>query len=175
LKKGLKNNMTQSNLNNVPQDFWKLPEIDRSESPLIIEEETKFYSKWIKNESFQKYAFLLISIVVIILIALRLTQKNNAPEFQAPVLEIVVSPISIVKGSEIPLSLLQIIGISTKDLSKTQRLKILKSSQIKNINQKLFANHDIAPNQAIFWSDIKLQLPVSSSSTPNIKILYKGE
>jgi hypothetical protein len=155
---------------------WQLPHIDRSEVPLVgCPAKPPLWKQisWRKYLNYLVPALLLITLLIYAFENARGAERRTETS-NSPALEVVVSPVSIRKGERIPQQLLHSIGVAARDLSKNQKLKVLKAAQLHQISEELVAARDIAPFSPIFWNDLRLGNKKSARSI-RTAILYSGE
>lgn len=70
-------------------------------------------------------------------------------------LEVVVAPIIISKGSTIPKSILQSIAIKSGDLTKQQKLRLIRPFDAEKLPDNLIAKRNLPPNRPLVWDDFE--------------------
>lgn len=101
-----------------------------------------------------KKALIFIGILLVILFTLKLTQKENAI---APTqLEAMMAVLPIPKGQVVEGMLLRPVRIAPSQLSKSQKLLVLRPDDAEKIMGKVRAKKDIPSQKPIFWNELEL-------------------
>lgn len=128
----------------------------------LTNEEPSKLEKLLKKTNHHKRALIGLGVLVLILVTLKMTQKEESTPIVR--LEAMAAAIAIPKGEVIEGMLLRPVTIYPSQISKAQKLQLLRPDDAEKIVGKLRAKKDIPPNKPIFWNELEL-----IKSTPTTK------
>jgi hypothetical protein len=110
-----------------------------------------------------KKALIFIGTLLLILFILKLTQKEKV--IAPSQLEAMMAVLPIPKGQVVEGMLLRPVRIAPSQLSKSQKLLVLRPDDAEKIMGKVRAKKDIPSQKPIFWNELEL--------VPEIKVPKK--
>ena len=140
----------------------KATELPQNPEPIVINRRKELLKKYLPIGSL--FIFLLVMTL-----AKKKTPTQEIKNYTAPV---VISPHPIKKGQRLKSLPLKVIQVSTKDLSRSQRLNLLSAEDLSQRNLLIEAKRDIAPRKPLFWSDLNLVKAVKAQKQET-QIIYR--
>jgi hypothetical protein len=118
---------------------------------------TQLKTRILKNKALYPYMGLLVLLFVLFALRNQDSQAATQPTFSERQMQVAVPLIAVAKGEALQPTLMRIISVSPKGLSRSQTLQIVLAEDLNEIKGQLIAKKTLAPNRIVFWKDLSLK------------------